>query len=142
MSSALLLGADAAFHRLLRVLALVALVSTFVTGYILFRPYALGLPHAEAPELDERQFGILNRSQVSAYRIVSFLFLVVTLYISAASNFGLPLPTNTYIWQVLYFGVTLLVLTLPTAILAWTEADADDRDLRPADQSPQPPRTL
>lgn len=123
---ALSLGQDSDLGLGLRLLSMLALISMFVTGVVLLRPARLGLPHTDQGRLDERQQAIVNASQLAAYRITAMLLTFSTLYLWASSEFGLPLPEHSLAWAALSFGVTLLVLTLPTALLAWTEPDGGE----------------
>lgn len=84
---------------------------------------------AELPEqyLDERQSNRRNRAYVSAYQAFSGAMLVVGMgffgWSLAVAPADLVLRLNIDVILGAYFTLTALALTLPTAVMAWTEPE-------------------
>ncbi len=119
-----------------------ALTSTFNLGlpfFLLTIPGALVMlgalaklytsaPHRMANEtddrLDERQRLVRNEAFRASYILLAALCVVGVVYGGIAwDNDWLWLPDTRTAVQAVVWGVFLLVMTLPTAVLAWTEPD-------------------
>ena len=77
------------------------------------------LGNAPDERLDERQLQVRNRVYRLAYIGVATLVLAILI----AAIFGIPLPQGYDNLQPFYWTISTVVLTLPSAILAWTEPD-------------------
>lgn len=77
------------------------------------------LGNAPDDHLDERQLQVRNRIYRLAYIGVAMLVLAVLI----AAIFGYPLPQGYDNVQPFYWTIATIVLTLPSALLAWTEPD-------------------
>lgn len=77
----------------------------------------------EDSALDERQRRVRDRAYLHAYQGLGALVILTAVYAMFARNLGWWLPTTGLQMQALFWGVFLLCLTLPTAIVAWTEPD-------------------
>lgn len=81
--------------------------------------------YGNAPDehLDERQLQLRNHAYRLAYIGISTLLFYVLFYQVLGADFGWP-PLNLYpIGTVLFWEGFLLILTLPSIILAWIEGD-------------------
>lgn len=85
----------------------------------------LGTSDRADQELDERQLHLRNAAYLSAYRIVGALVVSALIYAQLATDFGWWLPDTYNAWQAVFWGAWILVVTLPTALLAWSEPDLD-----------------
>lgn len=74
--------------------------------------------------LDERQRSVWDRAIRKTYLVALFIFLVATVYWS----FVQPLYNliEVEVIGLLSLAIFLLVLSLPNAIVAWTEPDAEE----------------
>lgn len=74
--------------------------------------------------LDERQRSVRDRAYYSAYRALSLLGLAGVLYLVLVQLRRLPpAQVGPGMAMLLAGGAALLLLTLPSAIMAWTEPD-------------------
>lgn len=90
----------------------------------LLMPYALGVSDGGDEMLDERQQQARNLNYLNAYRILGLLTMFMALYWYIATDSGrFWLPKTSYEINVVFWGVMLVCITLPTAIAAWTEPD-------------------
>lgn len=81
----------------------------------------IGLGHLQ---LDERQRHVRDQAYAVAYRIVTGLFLGLTLYtLIALSSDAFWLPRSINALNAVFWGLWLFVTTVPIAVLAWTEPD-------------------
>jgi hypothetical protein len=71
--------------------------------------------------LDERQLALRNAAYLGAYRAVAAVCVLGALYLAVAADAGLPLPGSLAARMAAAWGVCILCLTLPSAILAWNE---------------------
>lgn len=111
---------------LLTTLLLAAAATLYGVLHLAF-PARLGLPHINDAQLDERQ--VLRIAQANS---VAYRWLVQTVVFSAAILFffgtSLPVFERMDALQGIALLTLLLLPFLPTAILAWTEPDADPQD--------------
>ncbi|MBO0933798.1 hypothetical protein [Fibrella aquatilis] len=98
-------------------LGLVAVIGMIVYLYRGTGFWQLG--NAPDNQLDERQLQVRNRVYRLAYIGVATLVLALLL----VAIFGFPLPQGFDDVQPFYWTIATIVLTLPSAILAWTEPD-------------------
>jgi hypothetical protein len=115
-------GADAFVGGVLG--GLLAFSALFV-GFAIFgtRFYKVVTP-ANGP-LDEYQLSLRHAAMVTAYSSLSSLLFALFFYAYFAIEFGLWLPDSSEAWQQIAFGLSLLVLILPTATLVWS-GNVDD----------------
>ncbi len=73
--------------------------------------------------LDERQQRVRDRAYRPSYWVVSLILLLGTAYVQLANNSGWWLPSSTEAFQGITWTLIFLTMTLPTAIIAWTEPD-------------------
>ena len=74
--------------------------------------------------LDERERAVRDRAYRSSYTVVGTLCVTTVVYAAIAADSGRGwLPSTSNEWQAVVWGVLLLVMTIPTAVLAWTEPD-------------------
>ncbi|WP_424950436.1 hypothetical protein [Deinococcus sp.] len=92
-------------------------------SYRLLQPQRLGIADGADAMLDERQLLLRGRAYLNAYRVLGLLIMLGLLYISLAADQGWPMPHGYPAWNLLYMAALLLSLTLPSALLAWTEPD-------------------
>jgi hypothetical protein len=76
--------------------------------------------------LDERQQIVRDRAYRVAYTVLATLCLLAVVYgeIAVDSKGSWWLPRSANEMQVVLWAVLLLIFTLPTAIVSWTEPDA------------------
>jgi hypothetical protein len=109
--------------------AMVLLASILVTigsAVVLYRT-GQRLGDDEDAKLDERQRAVRDRAYLRAYRMVGTLLIVLVQYMVIAPGFGWPLPERVH-WAILSWSVMLFTVTLPSAILAWTEPEVEVED--------------
>jgi hypothetical protein len=113
----LTIGAGSHFRSLF--LALFAVLAALgLTGILLARR---GLVHGV---LDERQRTVRDQSYYTAYLILGALALLLSGWMLLARLDAIGLPTLAPSQIVLLCGgIILLALTLPSAVMAWTEPD-------------------
>jgi hypothetical protein len=75
------------------------------------------------PHLDERQQRVRDRAYLQSYRLLASLTSLAVLYGGLAWDNAWWLPSTWNQVQALVWGVLLLTLTLPAAVVAWTEPD-------------------
>lgn len=83
----------------------------------------LGTSDGLDQELDERQLQIRNVGYLNAYRGLGFLVVLFAIYYYIAGDTGWWLPTTELERTAFFWGTWGVALSLPTAILAWTEPD-------------------
>lgn len=101
---------------------------TFLGGVQLLRPARLGLPEGGDRHLDERQWQRLSQAHITAYRLLGAVFLLAVLYFLMAFKNHLPVPSSSLAWMSISLGAILFIPSLPNAVLAWTEPDAERVD--------------
>lgn len=91
----------------------------------------VGLPDPSDPNLDERQLQRVYAVGYTAYGALFFLMLggLVYLFFAQGGVLTLPYPRSGDEWFGPLLACLFMGMTLPTAILAWTEPDATDGDL-------------
>jgi hypothetical protein len=74
--------------------------------------------------LDERQQSVRDRAYYTAYQLLALVVIAGSLYLGLLWMGRLPAPALSSTELMLVAGgVLLLTLTLPSAIMSWTEAD-------------------
>jgi len=74
-------------------------------------------------ELDEREIATRNAAYVHAYRIIAVLSMAGSLWWISGPLLRQPAPLGVDA-NVLFWGYVLLLVTLPTALLAWKDRAA------------------
>lgn len=100
-------------------------LASIVALGMLMAPRLLGTSDGADAELDERQLQIRNAGYLQAYRVLAAVVLLVALYLLMAGDSDWWFPTTENERTALFWGTWGLVLTLPGAILAWTEPDPE-----------------
>ena len=90
---------------------------------VLFTSWVWHAANQPDPELDERQLRVRDRAYLQSYRVLAGATVVATVYGALAWDNGLWLPGTWNQVQALVWGVLLLTMTLPAAVIAWTEPD-------------------
>lgn len=114
------------------------LVFAFLALSQIALPYSSEGVGVTLPPLDERQVQVRDRAFYRAYQILASIFGLWIVYESIARDmtrqwFWFPSTTDEY--QAIVWGYLLVAMTLPSAVIAWTEpdavrADADDLEVR------------
>lgn len=99
-----------------------------VSGWQLARPAAQGLPQGHAEDLDERQRDRVAQAMATAYRILSLLIIALFLGFLWGGDGLLSRLKSTQTGPGIALSLLLLIPLLPSAVLAWTEPDADTTD--------------
>ncbi len=100
---------------------------------MLLMPNILGVSGGMETLLDERQRALRHRTYVRAYSVLAGLVAFVALYVFIAVDAGtLWLPRSNLALQAVLWGVLILVVTLPTALVAWMEPDAPATERNPS----------
>ena len=98
------------------------------------RPYSDEMAGTKRPVFDERQDMVRGRANVRAYQIFSGVATLWIFYQALATDlrrkFPVWLPSTWDEHQVVVWTTLLLALTLPAAIVAWTEPDPVERDVQ------------
>lgn len=74
-------------------------------------------------QLDERQLQVRNRAYLHSYQGVATVLVLCAFYGALAWDNGWWLPQTWNQIQSIMWGVLLLALTLPAAVIAWTQPD-------------------
>jgi hypothetical protein len=82
--------------------------------------------------LDERQLALRNAAYLDAYRISAGIVLLGVLWIALGLDLGIWWVPSTYNeWNLIFWGLFIYLMTLPSAFLVWREPDrADDLELQ------------
>lgn len=109
----------------------VALMSAFWALSQLALPYTTEGTGRKAEMVDERQLQVRDRAFYRAYQILSSLFGLWVVYEGIARTnerqwFWVPQTFDEY--QAIVWGYLLVSMTLPSALIAWTEPDLVDTD--------------
>jgi hypothetical protein len=78
-------------------------------------------PNVRDSALDERQRARRNEALVRAYPVIGMFTAVSLLYMMAGDAW--PALRNDTVIEALFWGIFLLAISLPSAIIAWTEPD-------------------
>lgn len=105
-----------------------SVVAVLVGGFILLSRPAINLPNIADRDLDERQRQVRDRAYRIAYRLAGGALFLVSLITFVALSAGRPVAPTPESAQAAFWGVFIVVTTLPTAIIAWTEPDPHDHD--------------
>ena len=112
--------------------ASVAGVALMIAAYLfaapLFRSPWWGGANRPDKCLDERELRLRDRAYLRAYRVVGIVPLCVVLYSAMALDDGklaphLWLPHSYADANILFWGVFLVTMTLPAAMLAWAREE-------------------
>ena len=88
---------------------------------LISRQYVTNLP---PNQLDERQRAVRGQAYQTAYRILTGFVILLGLYVSIGSfNAQWFLPRDFFAWIIVFFGLAILITSLPNAVFAWTEPD-------------------
>jgi MFS family permease len=109
-------------------LILAAMVGICWGGYVLLSRTGINLPNLPDHTLDERQRGVRDAAYRTSFLIISILLLGVALYLMLANGFGWSMLRSGEDAQAIFWGVLLVITTLPTAVIAWTTPDPDEED--------------
>jgi len=91
------------------------------------RQYLTNLP---LDQLDERQRVVRGLAYQRAYHILIGLLMVLALYVAAGSFNTQWFPPNDFsVWLIVFFGLAILLTSLPSAVFAWNEPDLLEEDL-------------
>ena len=95
---------------------------------LLWTVVSFSVPSSErrkSAELDERERAQRDGARAAAFRVITAIVAVSALYFPFASEFkhGFPMPSSFNEVFALLLPFLWLVITLPTAILAWTLPD-------------------
>lgn len=107
--------------RIATLLALAVFAGSF--AYLYYQTGLWQFGNAPDNDLDERQVQIRNQAYRLAYIGISTLIILALVYTMLAQDFHWYLPTGSVETNVLFWSVWFLVMTLPSAILAWTETE-------------------
>ena len=112
-----------------------ALMSAFWAISQLALPYATEGTGRNEPLVDERQLQVRDRAFYRAYQILSSVFGLWVVYEGIARTnerqwFWVPQTFDQY--QAIVWGYLLVSMTLPSALIAWTEPDLIDSDEKQA----------
>jgi MFS family permease len=107
------------------------LVGTFVAISQLALPYATEGTGAELRTVDERQIQVRDRAFYRGYQVLSALFGLWIVYETIARTSRLDwlwVPSTFDEYQAIVWGYLLISMTLPSAIIAWTEPDLEESE--------------
>jgi hypothetical protein len=107
----------------------VVLVGSFMALSQIALPYSSEGVGVRLPPLDERQLQVRDRAFYRAYQIAASIFGLWIVYDAIARTNNrqwLWTPTTFDQYQAIVWAYLLLSMTLPSAIIAWTEPDIPD----------------
>lgn len=93
---------------------------------VLVTSWVWNAANAPDPNLDERQRRVRDRAYLHSYQAFAGSVTAMGFYAAIAWDNGWWLPATWNQVQAVMWGVLLLALTLPAAIVAWTEPDLAD----------------
>ena len=101
-------------------------VASVIAMGLLLQPHRLGISDGPDETLDERQRQARNKTYLAAFRILGSCVMFGALYWYTASetNLNLWLPSTSLERNIVFCVITILAITLPTAMTAWNEPDA------------------
>ena len=109
--------------------SLLGFVATIAIHFWLLAPFTQRIADEKESKLDERQAAVRNRAHRTAYQILGSAILLVLLYTHIRLSYfsdqlWVPEITADNVSTVLV-GTMLLIITLPTAVIAWNELDSE-----------------
>ena len=116
--------------------AMIFLLVAFVFFVVQLLPVMQGLTQKKVSELDERELGVHGRAYFRAYRVLGVVCGLTLMYMALAAtpqevqmhygtDFTMPTPSQFSFLGLFY---TYLLISLPAAMVAWTEPDPSDLD--------------
>lgn len=112
----------AAGPGLVRAIGLALMVAAGLVAFRLYRSPYWRAGSETATGLDEREDALRARAYKRAYSVVAGFWLIGLIYVALAFDDGrvrLWLPSTYQQANALFWGVMLLVTTLPASLLAW-----------------------
>ena len=94
-----------------------------VSAYLYYKTGLWQFGNAPDGQLDERQVQVRNRAYRLAYAGVCMLIMLFLAYLQLAPGLQWPIPSGSGQINPLFWGVYTFIVTLPSAILAWTETE-------------------
>lgn len=98
----------------------------YLAGFFLLCSRGLGawsIANDSDSALDERQQWVRDRAYRPSYWIVSLILLLGATYVLEADNADWWLPNSAEAFQGIIWTLIFVTMTLPTAIIAWSEPD-------------------
>ena len=102
-------------------LAIAAFVCVSIYLYRGTRLWQVG--NAPDEQLDERQVQVRDRAYRIAYMVVSTLIILSLIYLMLTADFNWAMPVGYNQLNPFFWGAWTIIVVLPSAILAWTEAE-------------------
>ncbi|GAB3561792.1 hypothetical protein GCM10027578_03100 [Spirosoma luteolum] len=103
------------------------------SAYLYYKTGLWQFGNAPDEQVDERQVQVRNQAYRYAYMGLSLVVLLLAGYGLMALDLHWPLPSLAGSYDLVFWGTWVVVLGLPSALLAWTEPDVygavDPRDL-------------
>ena len=90
---------------------------------VLFTSWVWHAANEPDAALDERQQRVRDRAYLYSYRGIAGVAVLATVYGGLAWDNGLWLPNTWNQVQAVVWGILLLAMTLPSAVIAWTEPE-------------------
>ncbi len=87
----------------------------------LLQPQRLGISEGPDAALDVRQIAARNGQYLNAYRVLGAFTIFLALYYMLAQDGSWWLPRSLAESQLVFWAVWIFAVTLPTALIAWTE---------------------
>ncbi len=113
---------SAGLFILVSVLAVVMLAGLV----LLFTSWVWYAANSPDPSLDERQQRVRDRAYLHSYQLFAGAVTLAGLYAGIAWDNGWWLPSTWNQVQAAMWGLLLLAMTLPAAVVAWTEPEPSD----------------
>jgi len=120
----------ASFYQAVGLFIVVSLLAVItLSGFgLLVTSWVWSAANASEADLDERQQRVRDRAYLYSYQAFAGIVTGAGFYTAVAWDNGWWLPSTWNQVQAVMWGILLLALTLPAAVVAWTEPDlADDR---------------
>lgn len=111
------------------VAGVVGLVVILLTVFAIRRVYQFRSRLAQAPDdqLDERQLQIRDRAYVESYRIFAAITIVALVLVGIVPDLlDHPLTFDYTVANFFVMGAVILLIALPSAVVAWREPDVAD----------------
>ena len=110
--------------------AMMGVVGVLLGLWGLFSGSRQYLTNLSLDQLDERQQAVRGLAYQRAYHILIGLLMVLALYVAAGSFNAQWFPPNDFsVWLLVFFGLVILLTSLPGAVFAWSEPDLPDEAL-------------